>query len=500
MKANVQLFEFIQSLSKKEKRFIKLHTSNYQKSESKKIVQLFSAIIRSKSTDESKIKSQISDEAILKNFAFYKHNLKVNVLKCLSDFYSYEYPELELEEQRCQIAILIGKQHYKQASVLIKKAKSKAIRYELYHIASLLNLQQQQILEQFQVESTDFEKQLSLCTENIAFRERTLIHEKVKLFYHKITQIKLDSYLSWNGKCSAAKRIATHPILNHKDDRLPIKTKTLIFSIKAIYANFGGATEFLVPYGASILKTFEQNKKLLRSNFAEYINFYNHYIQVLLHCKLVERAADEIELFKKSITNSSDSFMQSNKALVDLLTESLLLRLLFDTQKTDIIVGGNWKFQNKSAIRLSPCQLGENIDVLSRAYFTEKKYEKCLEVVFAVESQSLTFNVQSNGLLMRLLCLIELKRNKLISSNLTRFYRLLQSRNKYSMLEKSIISFIRKLNKNHFTEEEMYQQFLEIRLDIQKYKDQKSQLFFIFDSWLQTRLEVQKSLAKPSAT
>ena len=129
--SNRDLFDLVKSLSKSEKRFLKLHA--VASNEDSSLINLFNAIESSTeyredfSTKSSKhkietheVKSQLSEK--LYDF----------ILKCLRSFYAESSASFLIKDEITNILNLFDKAQYKQCRKILNKQKQEAYRFERF--------------------------------------------------------------------------------------------------------------------------------------------------------------------------------------------------------------------------------------------------------------------------------------------------------------------------------------------------------------------------------
>ncbi len=86
MKPSNELFDLIQSLTKSEKRFFKLHSA--LQSGEKNYLRIFDAVDKQKAYDEEAIKKQFAKETFIRHFPSEKNHLYKLVLKALRAYHA----------------------------------------------------------------------------------------------------------------------------------------------------------------------------------------------------------------------------------------------------------------------------------------------------------------------------------------------------------------------------------------------------------------------------
>jgi len=137
MKSKELLFELIHSLTKSEKRFIKL---NAQMHKGEKVyLKLMDAIANQKEYNEAELVILFQGEKFTKQFSVAKNYLLNYILKQLRQYHADLKANIKCKHLLVDIEVLFWKGQYKLAEKLIHKAEKIAAKYELFLILEELN-------------------------------------------------------------------------------------------------------------------------------------------------------------------------------------------------------------------------------------------------------------------------------------------------------------------------------------------------------------------------
>ncbi|MDT8413401.1 MAG: hypothetical protein RQ875_13125 [Vicingaceae bacterium] len=132
------LHELIHSLSKSEKRFIKLNAQFHQGD--KAYMKLFDAIEKQKKYDEEVLKVKFRNESFIKQFGVVKNYLQQFILKQLRNYNSDSKASIICQNLLIDIELLYWKGQFVLMKRLIIKAEKIAKKYQLYLVLEeLLN-------------------------------------------------------------------------------------------------------------------------------------------------------------------------------------------------------------------------------------------------------------------------------------------------------------------------------------------------------------------------
>ena len=126
------LHQLIKSLTKSEKRFIKLNAQMHKGD--KVYLTLMDAIAKQKEYNEVELLELFKDEDFIKQFSVAKNYLQNYILKQLRQYHSGLRASIECKNLLIDIEILFWKGQYKLSEKLIAKAEKIANQYELFLI------------------------------------------------------------------------------------------------------------------------------------------------------------------------------------------------------------------------------------------------------------------------------------------------------------------------------------------------------------------------------
>ncbi|MFL3662611.1 MAG: hypothetical protein ACJ04Q_01330 [Flavobacteriales bacterium] len=137
MKKTHVLHDLIHSLSKSEKRFIRLNAQFHQGD--KTYMKLFDAIERQKNYDEEVLKVKFRNEKFINQFGVAKNYLQQFILKQLRQYHAGLKVNIECKNLLIDIEILFWKGQYNLAKKIILKTTKIAQRYDFFLVLEELN-------------------------------------------------------------------------------------------------------------------------------------------------------------------------------------------------------------------------------------------------------------------------------------------------------------------------------------------------------------------------
>ncbi len=129
-KVRDSLFELIQSLTKSEKRYFKVHASRHTIGEENAYVRLFDYFEKLSAYDEEKLFAHFEGEAFLNRFSITKKRLYDQVLASLDAFHASTSVDAQLYRMLHSADILFSKTLYDQCERLLRSAEKLAMKYD----------------------------------------------------------------------------------------------------------------------------------------------------------------------------------------------------------------------------------------------------------------------------------------------------------------------------------------------------------------------------------
>lgn len=124
-----ELHVLIKSLTKSEKRYIKINCG--KSSKPPEYLRLFDAIEQQITYDEVAIKKRFKNELFIRQLHVTKHYLRALVLKNLRNFHAHQSKDAELKDALRNVEILFNKELYFHCETELIKAERLAQRFEL---------------------------------------------------------------------------------------------------------------------------------------------------------------------------------------------------------------------------------------------------------------------------------------------------------------------------------------------------------------------------------
>lgn len=272
-KSSDNLFKLVKSLTKTEKRYIKLGLLNKQTEH----IKLLDAILAQEIYDEEAIKLAYKNTAFAQNLAVYKHYLYQHILKRLRQYHSEDIASQVADKIR-SAHILMDKELYTQAKTQLKMAKKMAQKYGMDNWL-LLVLEAERKLH-IQYKSSSF-AQIKAFNE----LEKTVIQEIGKNSDYTYLFQQISQWQIQKQKVSEGQQAQHHieewrknALLETSLETLSTKNKVLVLKSKAIYHFTKGEVKEASLFNQQLLHLLENAPLFNKQYPEEYISTVNNYI------------------------------------------------------------------------------------------------------------------------------------------------------------------------------------------------------------------------------
>ncbi|MFK7905708.1 MAG: hypothetical protein AB8B69_11315 [Chitinophagales bacterium] len=450
MAVSTQLFDLIQSLDKSEKRYFKLHCSQY-KGDDSQYLKLFDAIDKQEVYDEGILKEKFKNEKFVKQFHVMKNYLYNLTLDSLWRFYAGKTINQQIGELIDKSEILKEKGLFQQALKLLQKAAKTAEKHETFEHC-LLVYKRLKLLYIRKIDVDNFEKRLNeyIEKEQWALRQmNNLMHyewlsnQTFKLYHRK--------HIARNEHDEEAYQVLLgDSLLQKSEDATSNLAKMHFFNIKALCYETVGDLQESCENRKELVNLFEVNGDLIQRSFVNYLvslnnllhNYnelrdYPHFFEVLNKIKNVAKKVkrkltqvEELLIFRSSTAMVFNALVKNGR-----FAEAAAMI-------PEIEVGFD-KFGNK----LNEAFRYPFYYFFAYAHFALGNYQICLQYLeHLIHNNDLTFSRElfRFGRVLHLIAHYELEHWELLPSIIRSTQRYLSQLQKAYDSEKVLLSFLKK--------------------------------------------------------
>lgn len=490
MKARNELFDLVHSLSKSEKRYIKLCAESG--SGERIYVQLFDAIEKTKVNNERHFKKRFEGSVFLKNYAFNKNYLYAFIIKCLVNYNNEKSIDSKIHFMIMQCKILFNKELYRQYFKSIEKVKKFSLKHERYgYYLQVLDMEKI-IIKKEEIQSGKSEKIYIEATEAIR-------HMK-NLFQYSLTSGRLLSYYRRHGiQREEGSDVFIQKIIKNKLISKPLisltpKERDSYYRIMELINDIKGNYSGMLEAQSQRLKIIQDNPEPFKDNI---INYYHDVLSSTIDSSLrlnrLNDALKYINLYKKEkFTN--------NPELGDFEIITVLSEFLLNVKSSEYEKAGKHiprlenillKYEGKILI---DTELTIRYNIV-KFFILKKDFEQARQSLNALVIHpyiNKRTDYESYLKILNLIIHFELGNYELLKYLIISTYRYLRKRKKIYRLEQLIIEFIRKLAVIE-SEEDLkfeFRQLMKKMETISKDQYEKNAFeYFNFIEWVEGKLK-----------
>ena len=493
---NQQLIQLISSLTKSEKRYLKVNASVVKTN--KMLLRMFDVIEKNKFLSESELIKQLKIPS-KSNLAVMESRLQALILRHLRGFHSNSSQEIELHHLLIEIEILYTKRLFKNCAKQILKAKKIAISCD-NHLALLGILKWESYIEK---EQGKYLLQSQNKLKEILNDETQLLTDYAKLIEYKYHTFNLLLLSKNKVVAQLHKEIEFYDKLV-KNGFFEIKTnhtfedKLYLLNFKGMYfMSKGDLPSCLSIYHKLMLEIESSNKKnILQSN--EYFLALNN----LLLLEVLNKNYDEYNKTLKKIFSRFSSLIGYKPLLFNVtMCYELGIYCEIGEEKKALAmipeIENNLKLYDTETNEINKLLFYLNIAI---AYLFNEKYSKSIYWLniflndYNIKKNDVGSNIYYYGHLINMIAHFEAKNYDSIIYLYNQSVNNLKKIRPLSKFDEAILKFIKKMASQKIAlKKEQINSFKELRSMLEEViKDPKETIslhFFDFFAWIDSHIE-----------
>lgn len=293
---SADLFELIKALSKGERIFFRKYSAVFATNKDNKYMQLFEGIDKQEEYDETSLVKENRNIAYGSQLSVTKNYLYNQLLDSIPTH--HRSANIELRNQINKIEFLFDKGLYEQSLRELKKAKSYARTYELYH--SLCELYQY------------WELPLALRTQNLDLLERSLrewseeikrqdnIQAYVKLSFQLALLHSRQGMVREKEHQQKLKEIVHNVLMKDESRALTFTSRVMFHNINGIYWETMGSIREKHKHFKKVIELFDEHPEKIRIKALNYVARLNNYLLALSDLKKYDAMQECLDKMKES--------------------------------------------------------------------------------------------------------------------------------------------------------------------------------------------------------
>ncbi len=256
------LYDLVHSLSKSEKRYIKVQAG----SEDKDYIQLMNALLAQKTFNEEQLIKKHRNAKFVKNLATHKKYLYDLILKSLANFGEKE-PEDKVLEKIAAARVLFNKNLAEAAMKELNQGEKIAKKYEFFELQlQILELKKNIVKNHDEKAHYQIFKAESECLALIQnLKDYWYLDMQLTVFYYNFTKIKTDEHKQFIQK------IIKDPKIQNLSLATTFKSKNIFYSINSKYQRILGNHEQAYELNRQTLLLYDSYPHFLKLYTKEYI-------------------------------------------------------------------------------------------------------------------------------------------------------------------------------------------------------------------------------------
>ncbi len=267
MKSKELLFELIHSLTKSEKRFVKLNAQMH--SGDKVYLKLMDAILKQNEYNEDELLDLFKNEKFVKQFSVAKNYLINFILKQLRQYHSGLKANIECKNLLIDIEILFWKGQYKFAQKQIIKTEKLATKYELFLVLEELNYWNARINTALtQIDKSNVQKSIQKHQNNLAKYQNILDYKELINKAHLLT--KQSEIIRDKKERDEYEKLINSPLLKNKSKADSYTAMYSYFVLNSVLKRVSGDIEESGKLRKKLVEFLESKPHLLDENPIHY--------------------------------------------------------------------------------------------------------------------------------------------------------------------------------------------------------------------------------------
>jgi hypothetical protein len=435
-------FEFVSSLTFREKAYFKRFSQTYSNKENKNYLKIYGFLEKQKQYDEKALKEFFSDEKFIKYLSSEKHYLLEQLLNSLINFHFGTSTYRKLIKWILYVNILSEKGFRKKAVKVLKQAKSLAYHYEEFTIILQLIQMEEEIL--FSHGILNFTAQLEKLK-----REREEITQKIqnlnelRLLKVQARELQFEEMPHISNPEKHA-RIFANPFLDDEKNINSLKAQDLWLYIKSM-------KHYLV-------REFKESQISNRDHLAffekhDYLFNNNHKLPLLSNYLYLSAKGKDEKSFYEALEKLTD--LEGEKGIdsdyLGYIKYARLFELFYKTEntiETKKLIPEVGQYLTKSKDQLGSTEVDYILILMIRACIETYQFSKAQQWL-NIWHKTKTIDVSLNIIkLFTMITYYELGYLPLLQYEINSTYKTLKKRKKLNKLERLFIRFFKKFIKD----------------------------------------------------
>ena len=489
--SKTDLFRLIKTMSKGEKRFFKLYAvSRSASNQDLNYLTLFDAIEKQKAYDEQKIKrlGLVRDEHLpmLKNYLYNLVLASLRVLRNKSKDADTSIANL-LENAR----IMRDRGLEEESLSFLAKARDLALKYERWGPALESLFMERKVLVRTRVPAPwrALDKEIATVIDKLNnLVEYYFINREVQLLTirpspgAKITNREL-------------KRLMANPLLKSEAKGLSLEAKRTHYLTLCNYYSHIGEHEKSHEALTNALQLLEKNFEIFESPDMTYAMALSNLIIIQFNLRKYQEAYQSIKKYR-AFARKGGAAASFTRVYSGIFETYYYIRTADFGNGLACITDIERDLSDMISETEFPAQVNFLNYNIAHLYFGAGEYRKALNYVITITRQpksDFREDMQAFARILQLLIYFELKDTDIIEYQVVSAYRFLLKRKQLFGVEKSLLSFMRRISKKNLSDEMLLKEFIVLRDELtritRKAEEKEALDYFDIIAWLDSKIQ-----------
>ncbi len=433
------IFNFVRSLTLREKAYFKRYTQLHNNSEDKNYLKIYKFIEKQKHYDEKALKNHFAGETFIKYLSSEKHYLLEQILNSLINFHANTSNNRKLLKLILYINILSEKGFKKKATKIIRQAKTLAYKHEEFTIILQLIQMEEEIL--FSHGILNYVQQLeTLKAEREEITEKIQMLNRLRLLKAQSRELQYE-YMPHVSDPSKYPHIFDNPLLKNKENIKSLKGLEIWHYINSI-------TYYLVRDFKKSQISHQRYLKFYEEN--EYLFNKNQKLPVLSNYMYLSAKIKDEQHFMIGLTKLTDLIGEKDidSDYIYYIKYARILELYHKINNQDAaraLLDEVAEYVEKNSEKFGKTEIDHLIVLLVRAGIETQQFTKAQQWInlwYEKVSIEISLNIIK---LFALIIYYEQDYADLLSHEINSTYKTLKKRKKYTKLEQVFIRFFKKI-------------------------------------------------------
>lgn len=486
MKSNELLFELIHSLTKAEKRFIKLN-AKFHKGD-KIYLSLFDAIAKQKKYSEAELTKVVSGHDLSNKFNVAKNYLQNFIIKQLRQYHSGLKTSIECKNFIIDIEILYLKGQYLLAQKLVNKTRKIASIHEMFLVIEELNFWDERIsiameslgkgsAPQTKNPRKNINKYLNILDYDDLIKETRALIRKSNIARN---DLDLKEY----------EEILNNPLLKDINNALSFEAKFSFHILKSVLLRVLGDSESSVLHRELLIEHVENHSETTKENPLKYATALHNLLMHSLH-------TNDFKLYEEYILKLRNLKLKMPHNQAQVLSSLSLLELGFYTEHKEyekailFIKSVQTKFDELNKLIKFENELLLHYHA-SLSYFHNGDYKKSLKWVNNIinsTSKEVRVEVKASVYTLNILIHLELNNHELLPYLVKTTSNFFKTNGMSNDLDLAFISIFKEIPEQS-NPRQLKKYLQEKEFELKSIKDQSSIIPDInYDEWLERKIQ-----------